>query len=64
MATITEIQLKIKSANPFEANAKKNILINIANLSMEQLQLINEFITPYALQKLKENQAVLKSFLS
>ncbi len=64
MAQVTEIQVKIKSSNPFEAKAKMEAIKEIATLDCDSLQKLAELAKkPKAIEKLKSNFSMILSFL-
>jgi hypothetical protein len=65
MAVITQIQLTIKTENPFQAKAKMDYLKQLAELDTETLQKLAELSKSYnAVTQLKNNFPLIQSFLS
>ena len=64
MAQVNEIQVKIKSSNPFEAKVKMEAIKEIATLDSDSLQKLAQLAKkPKAIEKLKSNFSMILSFL-
>jgi DNA-directed RNA polymerase subunit F len=64
MAVITQIQLTIKTENPFQAKAKMEYLKKLAELDTETLQKLAELSKSYnAVTQLKNNFPLIQAFL-
>lgn len=60
----TEIQIPIKSANPFEAKAKMEAIKTIAGLDIEAVEKLAELAkNPKAIAQLKSNFTMIKAFI-
>lgn len=64
MGVETEIQIKIKTENPFEARAKMEHLKTLANLDTDVLEKLAKLgKNNKAIQQLKNNFSMIESFL-
>jgi hypothetical protein len=64
MGVDTEIQLKIKTSNPFEARAKMQYLKDLSKIDTDVLEKLSKLSkNPKAIKQIKENFAMIESFL-
>ena len=64
MGVETEIQIKIKTANPFEARAKMEHIKSLSSLDTDVLEKLAKLgKNKKAIQQLKDNFSMIESFL-
>lgn len=64
MAIKNEVQVTIKSSNPFEAKAKMEAIKKFAELDSEAMEMLSQLATPKGIAKLKSHFTMIKAFVA